>query len=115
MRLVLNYVSFMLSAATFGAWTLRRERLDAILVYGTSPILQALPAVLLRKLKNAPLIVWVQDLWPESLRATGFITNEHVLRVVGWLVRWIYRHSDLLLVQSRAFVGPVRALAGGAL
>jgi glycosyltransferase involved in cell wall biosynthesis len=33
--------------------------------------------------------------------------------MVDAVVRWIYRRSDLLLVQSRAFVPTVQAMAGG--
>jgi glycosyltransferase involved in cell wall biosynthesis len=41
------------------------------------------------------------------------VRNARVLRAVEWVVRWIYRHTDLLLVQSRAFEAPVAALAPG--
>jgi len=54
-----------------------------------------------------------QDLWPESLSATGFVTNQAALGAVARVVRWIYARSDLILAQSEAFVAPVRALAGG--
>ena len=108
----LNYFSFVLSAASFGPWLLRGRKFDAIFVYGTSPILQAIPAVVLRWLKHARLVVWVQDLWPESLQAAGFVQSKRVLWAVAQVVRWIYRRSDLLLVQSQAFVAAVSPLAG---
>ena len=47
LRLALNYLSFIASASVFGTWRLRKVRPDAILVYATSPLLQALPALLL--------------------------------------------------------------------
>jgi glycosyltransferase involved in cell wall biosynthesis len=53
----------------------------------------------------------VQDLWPESLKATGFVHNRWLLLIMGIVVRWIYRHADLILVQSEAFIEPVAALA----
>jgi glycosyltransferase involved in cell wall biosynthesis len=111
-RLVLNYLSFVVSAAVFGPWLLRGQRVDAILVYAPSPILQAIPAVWLAWIKGAKLVTWVQDLWPESLRATGFVRNSTILGAVAAVVRWIYRKSDLLLVQSQAFVEPVVRMAG---
>ena len=77
------------------------------------PILQAIPAIFLGWLKRTGVMVWVQDLWPDSLAATGYVRNPRVLLVVEWVVRWIYRHTDLLLVQSRAFEAPVAALASG--
>jgi len=52
----------------------------------------------------------VQDLWPETLSATGVVNSRWLLKAVGQLVRFIYRHCDLILVQSRAFMAPVEAL-----
>ena len=113
LRLVANYASFVVSAAVFGPWLLRGRRFDAILVYAPSPILQAIPAVWLAWLKGAKLVTWVQDLWPESLSATGFVRNRQALAAVATVVRWIYRRNDLLLAQSEAFVEPVARMAGG--
>jgi colanic acid biosynthesis glycosyl transferase WcaI len=55
---------------------------------------------------------WVQDLWPESLIATGAVHSHTVLRLVGWMVRTIYQRCDQVLLQSEAFVEP--AVAAGA-
>lgn len=106
-NLVLNYLSFVLSGLVFFPWLLRGRSFDAILVFAPSPITQVIPAILLKWLKGARLALWVQDLWPESLAATGFVRQPVLLRMVGWMVRGIYRACDLLLVQSRAFVEPV--------
>lgn len=107
LRLALNYLSFMLSGYILAPFALRGRRFDIVFVYAPSPLLQALPAIFLAWLKRAPLVVWVQDLWPESLTATGFIHNRFMLRVVEIAVRYIYRHSDLILIQSEAFRSPV--------
>lgn len=106
-NLILNYVSFVLAGLVCFPWLLRRRSFDAILVFSPSPITQAIPAILLKWLKNAQLAVWVQDLWPESLAATGFVRNRYLLKAVGWMVKAIYRCCDKLLVQSRAFIEPV--------
>ncbi|MEO8418816.1 MAG: glycosyltransferase family 4 protein, partial [Methylophilaceae bacterium] len=84
-----------------------------IFIYAPSPILQAIPAIFLGWLKGCPVVLWVQDLWPESLSATGYVRNRIVLQWVERVVRFIYRHVDLLLAQSEAFVGPVSAMASG--
>jgi len=110
--LVANYLSFVLSACVFGPWLLRKQSFDVVFVYAPSPIIQAIPAVWLAFLKRAKLVTWVQDLWPQSLEATGFVLNRRVLDAVAVLVRWIYRQCDLLLVQSEAFIAPVKAMAG---
>lgn len=106
-NLILNYLSFVFSGLLCLPWMLRRREFDAIVVFAPSPITQAIPAILLKWLKRAKLAVWVQDLWPESLSATGFVRNPYLLRAVGWMVRGIYKCCDTLLVQSCAFVEPV--------
>lgn len=106
-NLILNYLSFVLAGLFYLPWMLRKREFDAILVFAPSPITQAIPAIPLKWLKKARLVLWVQDLWPESLSATGFVRNRYLLKLVGWMVAAIYRHCDTLLVQSRAFVEPV--------
>ncbi len=113
LRMVANYLSFVVSASTFGPWLLRGQRFDVIFVYGISPILQVLPGIVLRRTTGAALVPWVQDLWPQSLEVTGFLHNPRLLGLVARLVRWIYRRSDLLLVQSPGFVSLVESMAGG--
>ena len=112
LRLVANYLSFLISASLLGPWLLRGQRFDVIFVFGVSPILQAVPGVVLKWIKRAPLVTWVQDLWPQSLEVTGFVRNPTLLSIVARVVRWIYMRNDLLLVQSRGFVEEVRLLAG---
>jgi len=103
MRLILNYISFVLSGLFYFHRQAKYLKFDIILVYSPSPITTAIPAIYLKKRLKLPLAIWVQDLWPESLHATGFIKNSFFLKIVGRLVRWIYSESDMILVQSEAF------------
>ena len=111
-RLMLNYLSFLLSGLTFGPWRLRGQNYDAILMFATSPITSALPAVLLRRLKRAPMLLWVLDLWPETLSAVGVVRAPWLLQGVGKLVSFIYRRCDLILAQSRAFFQNIERWSG---
>lgn len=113
LRLLLNYLSFIFFGSISGSWLLRKRQYDVIFVYGLSPILLAIPALFIGWLKGKKVIIWVQDLWPESLSATGYIRNRFIIGAVRQVVRFIYCHADLLLVQSRAFEEPIRALASG--
>lgn len=110
-NLLLNYLSFALAGLVYFPWLLRKRKFDAIFVYAPSPITQVIPAILLKWIKRAPLTVWVQDLWPESLAATGFLKSPVLLRMTGWMVRLVYYFCDRLLVQSHAFVDPVSVYA----
>jgi glycosyltransferase involved in cell wall biosynthesis len=112
LRLVLNYWSFVFWGCVLGPWLLRGRRFDAIFCFETSPITSALPAVLLRRIKRAPLALWVLDLWPDTLSAVGVLRSPAGLRWVGRLVAFIYRRCDLILAQSRAFFGPIERWSG---
>jgi len=103
LRLLLNYWSFVFWGCLLGPWKLRGRRFDAIFCFETSPITSALPAVLLRRFKRAPLLLWVLDLWPDTLAAVGMVRSERGLNAVGALVRFIYRRCDLILAQSKGF------------
>ncbi|OHC17927.1 MAG: glycosyltransferase WbuB [Pseudomonadales bacterium RIFCSPHIGHO2_01_FULL_64_12] len=110
-NLILNYLSFVATGLFLLPWLLRGRKFDSIVVFAMSPITQVIPAIPLKWLKRAHLAVWVQDLWPESLAATGFVRNPLALRMVGWMVRGIYACCDTLLLQSRAFFDPVARYA----
>ena len=108
-QLAVNYASFVASASLLGPWRCRGP-FDVVLAYEPSPITVGLPAALLRRLKRAPLLFWVQDLWPESLAATGTSDSPLVLGPVRALVRFIYRRCDRVLVQSEGFRPRVEAV-----
>lgn len=111
--LLVNYFSFIFFGVICGSWLVRKRHYDVIFVYGLSPIMLAIPAHFIGWLKGKKVIIWIQDLWPESLSATGHVRNRHIIGVVRQVVRFIYRRANLLLVQSRAFEEPVRALVSG--
>jgi len=111
--LLLNYLSFIFSGYFFAPLALRGRKFDAVFVYAPSPLLQALPAIFVSWLKHAPLILWVQDIWPEALQATGHIKNKWLLSPVKSAVRYIYHYSDSILIQSEAFRTSVQGFIGG--
>ncbi|RXZ33741.1 glycosyltransferase WbuB [Oxalobacteraceae bacterium CAVE-383] len=108
-NLILNYFSFALSASIFGCWRCK-GKYDAIFVFEPSPVTVGIPARVIGKIKSVPILFWIQDLWPESLSATGAVTSPRILKVVEKLVRWIYRGCALVLVQSEAFIPAVTQL-----
>jgi glycosyltransferase involved in cell wall biosynthesis len=103
LRLALNYLSFAV-VATVRALLVCRKGYDVIFVHEPSPITVGLPAVALTLATRVPVMLWVLDLWPESVSATQAIRSSRVLRWIERMVRFIYRHCDRILVQSHAFV-----------
>lgn len=100
-NLALNYFSYVYNANKY----IRSNKMvfDAILVYEISPITQAYPALYCKKKYGGKVLLWVQDLWPESVTAAGGVRSKVVLGLLDKMVKKIYRKSDLLLIQSEAF------------
>lgn len=110
-KLVLNYLSYIVSGLLFAPRLVRKKNYDVVFVYAPSPIFQVIPASFLGWLKGLPVVVWVQDLWPQSAEATGYVKSPFLLKLLEKFVRFTYAHTDLLLVQSEAFIDPVSKLA----
>lgn len=106
-RLLLNYLSFVFAGAIFGSWRLLGVKVDVIFVFEPSPVTVGLPAVLFGKLKRAPVVFWVLDLWPDTLAALGVVRSPRLLSWIGRMVGFIYDHSTLVLGQSRSFLGSI--------
>jgi colanic acid biosynthesis glycosyl transferase WcaI len=112
LRLMLNYLTFAVSATIVGLWKLRGRQFDAVFAYEPSPITVGLPAAVMRSAKRAPLAFWVLDLWPETLQAIGVVRSRVLLQAVGKLVAFIYRRCDLILAQSKSFIPQIQKYAG---
>ena len=100
-NLVLNYLSYVYYAKKY----IRKHEMafDAIFCFEISPITQAYPALFCKRKYGGKVLLWIQDLWPESVTAAGNIHNKIVLRVLDKMVRGIYRRCDVLLIQSEGF------------
>jgi colanic acid biosynthesis glycosyl transferase WcaI len=110
-QLVLNYLSFAFFATSFG---LPRARggFDVCMAWCPSPITSAIPAVVYRLLHSTPLVIWLQDLWPEVFFAVTKSRSRLLHRLLASLVRFIHRHADQIWTQSPGFVASVRAHGG---
>lgn len=102
-RLPFNYFSYVISAFLWILFKFAWKKYDCVLVHEPSPILQALPAVLYKKLRHCPLYIWVLDMWPEAIVSSGGVKNKRIYTTVLKLVRHIYNHCDKILISSRRF------------
>lgn len=100
LRRVLNYASFATTASLYGLFGARRP--DVIYAYHP-PLTVGVAAVLMRLFRRVPVVYDIQDMWPDTLKATGMIGNPTVLRLVDRVCRWVYRHVDHLVVLSPGF------------
>lgn len=100
-RLALNYLSFAFNGSLFALFY--RKKFDVSLVFAISPITAAFPALVHKSLYKSKVNLWVQDLWPESVSAAGKMNSSFATRYLTKMVKWIYKSSDKVLVQSESF------------
>ncbi len=101
LKRVFNYLGFFLSSLLFGL--LRGSRYDIVYVYHP-PLTPALAAALFCAVRRKPFVVDIQDLWPDSVAASGMANP----RIVGALMRacnFVYRRAACLIVQSEGMKG----------
>lgn len=109
-RLPINYFTYVISGCLwvlfYFAWN---KKYDCIIGHEPSPIFQAYPALLLRKLRRTPFYYWIMDLWPDAMKSGGGVKNERILSFVDKLVKGIYRNTDKILITSKRFEVPIAA------
>ena len=97
---VLNYASFAASSLFYGLFMAKRA--DVIYAYHP-PLTVGITASLIRLLRRIPVVYDIQDMWPDTLRATGMLNNAKALGVVAAVCRWVYRQVDHIVVLSPGF------------
>lgn len=97
---VLNYVSFAVTSLIYVLFGARRP--DVVYAYHP-PLTVGLAASLIRVFKRVPVVYDVQDMWPDTLRATGMVRSERLLGIVGSVCKWVYRRVDNIVVLSPGF------------
>lgn len=101
---IFSFLSFMISSFLKG---LKVKQVDVI--WGTSPpIFQGATAWLLARLKRKPFLFEVRDLWPAFAIQVGVLKNRLLIRLSRRLESFLYRHADVVMVNSPGFVKHVQ-------
>jgi colanic acid biosynthesis glycosyl transferase WcaI len=109
--LVLNYFSFALTASVLALFRAAKSY-DVVFVYEISPVTVGFPGMVAAWKARAPMFLWVLDLWPESLSASGMMNSPLANKVASWLARKVYAGSDVILATSQGFETPIQRVAG---
>ncbi|HEY1337828.1 MAG TPA: glycosyltransferase family 4 protein [Bryobacteraceae bacterium] len=87
-----GYFSF---AAMALAGLFRAGRPDYVLIESPPPTV-ALPGILAARIWRSGVILYIADLWPDSITALGLSRNRPLLAWLRFLERWMYRHADYI-------------------
>ncbi len=107
---VINYYSFS-TAAKREALKIRGDY-DVVLSFQTSPVMMARPALAYGKKNGVPVLMWCQDLWPESLTAGNIKRTSLIYKAYARVSRNIYEAADTLAVTSTNFADYYREVLG---
>ncbi len=100
LKRIANYISFAFSAAVWGALLVKRA--DVMYVYHP-PATVGCAALVISILRRIPFVYDIQDLWPDTLAATGMLKNPGILKLIDWTCRLIYRRAARIVVLSPGF------------
>lgn len=94
---IVNHFSFVLSSLT----AMRKVgKVDVIFVQ-SPPLPIGISAVIYSKLKRAPLVFNVSDIWPQSAIELGMLRNPLAIRLAEALERFVYRHASRVTVPTQ--------------
>lgn len=105
-RLFLNYFSFVFFSF-FKIFKIS-GKFDKVFIYAPSPITVGFLGIIAAKRFNCKSYLWVHDLWPESVRVAGGISNKFILGLINAMTKMIYKHTDQILVQSPKFIDYIK-------
>ena len=96
-RRVLNYGTFAVTASVLGS--VLGGPVD-VMYAEHPPLTIGLAAWILGRVRRIPFLYGVNDLWPESIEATGMVRNQAFLGLIGQLERFVYKHANSIAVIS---------------
>jgi glycosyltransferase involved in cell wall biosynthesis len=99
LNLLTNYLSFVFFSIIW-LFIFFFKRYDYIFVYQTTPVTTSISGIILSKIKKIPLIIWIQDLWPDTVKATGHVKNKLIYKMISIISNSIYKSSDIIVTQS---------------
>ena len=97
---IANYISFAFSSLLYGLFFAGRP--DVIYVYHP-PLTVGISASIIKLFRRVPVVLDIQDMWPDTLKATGMISNPRLLGFVSSICNVIYSYVTKIVVLSPGF------------
>jgi colanic acid biosynthesis glycosyl transferase WcaI len=93
LRRILAHLSFACMAPFLG-W--KAVGNPDVIIVGSPPLFNVIAARALARLKQAPFVFWVADLWPESAIQLGVLRHRLLIRLSEWLEWSTYQQARLV-------------------
>ena len=93
----LNYLSYTFMSVIAG---FRAGKADIVLAVNP-PITTIFSAYLIALVRRVPLVVGIQDIWPDCVIQVGQLKNKYLIRISYWMERIQHRIASKVVVLSR--------------
>lgn len=100
LKRIFNYISFAFMAILFGIFATKKA--DVIYAYHP-PLTVGITAIFIKFFRRTPIVYDIQDMWPDTLKATGMLNNNKILNVIGSVCKLVYRFVDHIVVLCPGF------------
>lgn len=107
LRRAVYYLSFLFTSVVLGP--IRAQRPDVIVVYmATLPI--GLAGWALGRMFGVPVVQDIVDLWPESVVASGMLTNRLIVRFLYGVAKFIYARAAHIVTVTNGYKRNIMSL-----
>ena len=97
---ILNYLSFSFTSCMYGLFFMKKP--DVIYIYHP-PMSVGFSGAVIGLFRRVPFVMDIQDMWPDTLPATGMLNHKKILKIVGYVCQWVYKRAAKLVVISPGF------------
>jgi colanic acid biosynthesis glycosyl transferase WcaI len=94
----LAYLSFAIIGAF---WALIKTRKADVIYVNMTPAPIAFPALVVKLFRRTPVVIDIQDLWPETLEILNIYKGSVALKIIDMFCKAFYRWSDFVVVPSK--------------
>ena len=98
---ILKYINFMVFGSITAIFIGRRY--DYVFGFNLGSLTDMLPAVVIRKLYKKPVMLWVQDVWPDSVYAYGFKKTRLISALLDAFVKFMHHNITAIAISSKGF------------
>jgi glycosyltransferase involved in cell wall biosynthesis len=102
---LLKYFAFMV-LGSFISLKIGRKY-DYVFGFDVGALTGMVPAVVVGKFYKTPVVLWIQDVWPDSVYAYGFKKQKVLEYLLNAFVRFVYKNSSALAVSGEGFLEKV--------
>lgn len=100
LKRIFNYISYLVSVMFIGVFLVRKADV-AFAYHGATTV--GLAACFIRFFRRIPFVYDINDIWPDTLVATGMLKNKRLLGVVNYCCNFVYKRAAHITVLSHGF------------